>query len=237
MASTLNPTEKLRAQRRRHKWRWIILGGTSAVLVIVVVASVLWFALQSSPTPFALPHGGARSAIGGLDVTWTPSSGSLPGFRVHAIFLGMHRDLVGRTEATTGELAVSKNPVNTATLRIDLRTVLVDGKTQPKFAQSLDTADHPVATITLTEPISLDRNFMAGAIVTTSVSGDLSLHGVTHPVTFSVTTRRSGSQVEVSGSIPVQFSEWAIKGPANYGLVGSLADHGVAEFLLVLTSS
>jgi len=237
MTSTLHPTKESPPQRSRHKWRWIIIGGTSAVLVIVVVASVLWFALQSSPAPLGLPQEGARSATSALDGAWRPSSGSVAGFRVQQTFLGMNRDLVGRTNAIAGDIAVSNDQVNSATLRIDLSTVLVNGKTQPQFAQSLDTADHPIATITLARPILLDRNFISGATATASVSGNLTLHGLTHPVTFSVTSRRTGSQVEVSGSIPVQFSEWAIKGPTNYGSLGSLADHGIAEFLVMLTRS
>jgi hypothetical protein len=35
-------------------------------------------------------------------------------------------------------------------------------------------------------------------------------------------------------SIPITFSSWDIRGPSGYGLLGSLANHGVAEFLLIL---
>jgi hypothetical protein len=40
--------------------------------------------------------------------------------------------------------------------------------------------------------------------------------------------------VQLAGSIPVAFRGWAIRGPKGYGLLGSLADHGIAEFLLIL---
>jgi hypothetical protein len=33
---------------------------------------------------------------------------------------------------------------------------------------------------------------------------------------------------------PFAFSDWAIKEPGGFGFLGSLANHGVAEFLLVL---
>jgi F420H(2)-dependent quinone reductase len=45
---------------------------------------------------------------------------------------------------------------------------------------------------------------------------------------------RDAAALEVAGTIPVAFSAWDIKGPAGYGLLGSLADHGVAEFLITL---
>lgn len=60
-------------------------------------------------------------------------------------------------------------------------------------AMALGTREHPYATITLTQPVTL-----------------------------------------VAGSIPILFSGWAIRGPAGYGIFGSLARHGVAEFLVVL---
>jgi hypothetical protein len=52
-------------------------------------------------------------------------------------------------------------------------------------------------------------------------------------VTFTVTGRRNRSALQATGSIPITFSDWAIK-PQNYGPIGSLANHGVAEFLLIL---
>ena len=53
-------------------------------------------------------------------------------------------------------------------------------------------------------------------------------------MTFTVSGRRDGTALQVAGSIPVTFSAWDIKGLSGYGFLGSLADHGVAEFLLVL---
>jgi hypothetical protein len=43
-----------------------------------------------------------------------------------------------------------------------------------------------------------------------------------------------GSAIQVAGSIPVSFSAWGIQPPGGLGFFGSLADHGIAEFLLVL---
>lgn len=40
--------------------------------------------------------------------------------------------------------------------------------------------------------------------------------------------------LDIAGTIPVQFASWHFKGPAGFGPLGSLADRGSAEFLLVL---
>jgi hypothetical protein len=39
----------------------------------------------------------------------------------------------------------------------------------------------------------------------------------------------------VAGSIPVDLAYWGIRDPAGAGVLGSLADHGEAEFRLTLT--
>jgi hypothetical protein len=64
--------------------------------------------------------------------------------------------------------------------------------------------------------------------------GDLTPPGVSHLVTFTITDRRDGTALEAAGSIPVAFSAWGIRGPAGFSFIGSLANHGVAEFLIVL---
>ena len=60
------------------------------------------------------------------------------------------------------------------------------------------------------------------------------MNGATHQATVSVRTRRDGATLQVAGSIPVAFSVWDVKGPGGFGFLGSLADHGTAEFLLTL---
>ena len=45
-----------------------------------------------------------------------------------------------------------------------------------------------------------------------------------------------GTAGRVAGSLPVEFHRFGITEPAGYGFLGSLADRGTAEFLLVLRS-
>jgi hypothetical protein len=46
--------------------------------------------------------------------------------------------------------------------------------------------------------------------------------------------RRDGPVLEAAGSIPITFPTWGITQPGGFGILGSLADHGAAEFLLIL---
>ena len=56
------------------------------------------------------------------------------------------------------------------------------------------------------------------------------MHGVSRSVTFSVEARYTGSTIEVSGSIPVLFSNWDIANP-SFGPVTTQSS-GTVEFLL-----
>ena len=223
-------------RRKRHWWRWII-GGVAAILVLIVAAVVLFIKLQPSPAPLALPNGKADPPSGVLDGEWSVGSGSLAGFRVKETAVGVSNYVVGRTSAVTGTLTVSDDQVNSATFHINLTDVTVNGKAEPQFQRSLGTAEHPNAVFTLTKSMALGPGFVSGGTATVSATGDLSMNGVSRLVTFTVTSRRSGNEVEVSGSVPIQFSEWAIQGPAGAGFLGSLANNGVAEFLLYLQHS
>jgi polyisoprenoid-binding protein YceI len=229
------PTRKVhsRSPRKRHWRRWI-LASVVALVVLIVLAIGAFIKLQPTPAPLALPTAAASAPVGPLGGTWAVSAGSVAGFRVQETILGMSNDSVGRTNAVTGTLALSGNRVTAATFRIDLAAIKVGGKTQPQFARSLGTQGHPAATFTLTQPVTLGSAFTSGATITATAAGQLTMHGTSHPVTLTISGRRDGSALQAAGSIPVAFSDWSIKGPAGYGFFGSLASHGVAEFLLLL---
>jgi len=82
--------------------------------------------------------------------------------------------------------------------------------------------------------VILGPAFASGTAVTVNAAGTLSLHGVTRALTVALSLRRDGTSLDVAGSVPLTFAYYGIAGPKGYGPLGSLADHGVAEFLLLL---
>jgi polyisoprenoid-binding protein YceI len=206
------------------------------VLVVLIAVAAAAVKPEPGPPPLALPPtaaGTAPAAVGPVDGRWNLSAGSVAGFRVRQTLLGKHADMVGRTHTITGTLTIAHNRLTAATFRLDLTTITINDKAATQFAQTLDTQRHPIATCTLTQPITLPAEVTTGATVTATATAQLTLHGVTRPVTFTVTGRRNRSALQATGSIPITFTDWAIK-PQNYGPIGSLANHGVAEFLLIL---
>ncbi len=215
---------------RQHRWTRRILFGVVALLALVVLGSWAFIKFQPTLAPLALPTASPAAPVGAVDGTWAVSAGSVAGFRVPETAFGMSNDAVGRTTAVSGTVVISGDRVTSATFRIDLAALTVNGKTQSQFAKSLDTARFPDATFTLAKPVELGSSFTSGATVRVTAAGRLTMNGVTHLVTATVSARRDGAALQAAGSIPVTFPAWGIKGPAGYGFFASLADHGTAEF-------
>jgi polyisoprenoid-binding protein YceI len=227
------PSAPVRPRRKRHWLRWTIAG--TAVLVVLIVGLVAVASKpQPVPAPLTLPAT-AATAVGPADGTYQPTSGSVAGFRIEQTVLGLTSDVVGRTTDITGTATIAGGQVTTAGLRVGLVALTTgDAKPAPQFGISLDTQRYPDATIGLVQPVTLDAAFTSGTTVTVNAVGTLTLHGVTRTVTVALSIRRDGGSIDVAGSIPVAFADYGIAGPTGYGGLGSLADHGIAEFLLVL---
>lgn len=229
------------ARRGRGRWWRRALEGVVALVVIAVAATGIDIKLSHGPAPLALPESIAAPS-GPLDGTWQVAAGSVAGFRVRETVIGFTNDVTGRTDEVNGTVAVSGTEVSgtevaSATFTVDLDAIAVNGKTrQPQLVQSLGLTAHPVATIALTRPIALPAAFSTGTAITRTTAATLTLNGIARPVAVTLSARRDGTAIEVAGSLPVAFADFRISGPRGYGVLGSLADNGTAEFLLTLRS-
>jgi len=220
-----------RSSQKHHWWRWIL---ASLVVIILLVVVAIGSFIKTPPSPLVLPPATASTPVGHLDGTWDIAAGSVAGFRVQQSAVGVSNDSVGRTNAITGTIVATDRQVTSATFRIELTMIKVGGKAAPQFQASLDTQGNPSATFALTQPMALSSAFTSGAILEGTATGRLSMHGTSHLVTFAISGRRDGAALQFAGSTPIALSDWGIKQPQGYGFLGSLANHGVAEVLLVL---
>lgn len=171
---------------------------------------------------------------GPLDATWQVAAGSLAGFRLQETALGFSNYVGGQTRAVTGAIVITGRTITSARFRVNLTTVTVNGKIQPQFATSLGTHGHPLATVSLTTPVTLSPAFAAGRTIRAIATGQLAMNGTSRPVTVTLTARRDGPELQAAGSIPLQFARWGSRRPAGFGPLSALADSGEAEFLLIL---
>ncbi|BCY09777.1 YceI family protein [Actinoplanes sp. L3-i22] len=219
--------------RRRRRWWWA-LGITVTLVLALLATAAAAVALQPAPAPLTLPAA-AAPASRPLAGHWRITSGSVAGFRVEQRFLGASSDVTGRTEAVTGTMTVRDNRIDAVEANIDLLSLTDNGKQlAPQFGTSLATDRFPAATVRLTTPVPLDDAFVTGSATTLEATGQLTLHGVTRTITAVVTAQRDASRLVVTGSVPIRFADWNLAGPKGYGALGSLADHGTAEFLFFL---
>jgi polyisoprenoid-binding protein YceI len=233
----------------RHWLRWLI--GSVIVLAVLAVAGpfiYIHFFDGSTPAPLSLsapgssattpgtsPATSAAAADGPVAGTWTVGSGSVVGYRVNEVLLGQSATAVGRSTSVSGHLVISGTTVTAATFSVPMGTIHSDkSQRDAQFdGRIMDVAAYPTGTFTLTAPISLAPLPAAGAITSFTAHGNLTLHGTTRAVTFTLTAERKGAQIEVVGHIPVVFADYNIANPSFAGFV-TTQNHGQLEFLLVL---
>jgi polyisoprenoid-binding protein YceI len=232
--------------RPRHWLRWLL----AAVSVLVVLGAAGPFIyihfFNSAPAALSLPSATAQSsspgstaaastaATGPVAGSWTVGSGSIVGYRVNEVLLGQSATAVGRTTSVTGHLAIQGTTVTAASFSVPMATVHSDkSQRDAQFdGRIMNVSQYPTGTFTLTSPIDLAPLPGGGVIRQYTAHGNLTLHGTTRAVTFTLTAERKGGQIEVAGDIPVLFADYNIQNPSFAGFV-TTQDHGLLEFLLV----
>jgi polyisoprenoid-binding protein YceI len=118
---------------------------------------------------------------------------------------------------------------------VQLATVTSDhARRDNKFTGNImDVARYPTATFRLTEPLDLGAGFTGGDRATSDATGELTVRGVTRPVTFPLTAVRDGTGIDVSGSIPVTSADFGVT-PPSIGDFVKVDPTGRIEFLLQL---
>lgn len=226
--------------------RWIIgalvglvvlaVGGPFVYIHFVAGKAPARLTLSSVPTTPANSNPGQSvpTVSASLDGTWEVASGSQAGYRVQEVLFGQSHTAVGRTTKVTGNMTLAGTSVTKAAFTVDLTAVTSDESRRDRQFQGriMNTSTYPTATFTLTKPISLGTVPAVGIRVTVPVTGQLTMHGTTRSVSFSLQAQRTATSIQVSGSIPVTFGDYNIANP-SFDFV-TTGDTGQIEFLLTL---
>ena len=172
------------------------------------------------------------AAAEGFDGVWTPTTASEFGYRVDEVLGGVNVTAVGRSNEIEGSLTIEGTTAAIDATVVVENIVSDDNRRDNQFrGRIMDVANFPTANFRTTEPIDFGAIPADGEQVTATAVGELTLKGVTQPVTVEVTAQATGSSVGVLGSIPITFTDYGIDNPSNPGV--SLEDEGVVEFVLV----
>lgn len=234
--------------RARHRWR-LILAALIVVAVLAVAVPYVFIHFIEGPPParLSLPvsttsepvstSGGTTSTVTAstsLAGTWNVQSGSIVGYRVNEVLVGQKTTAVGRTREVWGSATLTSSGVSGATINVNLASVKSDQSMRnAQFdGRIMEVATYPVATLKLTAPIVLGSSLSVGDVTRHSATADLTMHGVTKPLHFTVSAERTSSQFDVLAEIPVVFGNWNIANPSA-GFVTTSSD-GTIEVLLRL---
>jgi polyisoprenoid-binding protein YceI len=175
----------------------------------------------------------APAADVSFDGDWVPTTASEFGYRVEEVLAGVNTTAVGRSNEIEGLLTIGGTTATVVDIVVQIENITSDdSRRDSQFTgRIMNAAEFPTAEFRLTEPIDFGRIPVGDEQITATATGELTLRGVTNPVTFDVTAQTTDGRIGVLGSIPVLFEDYGIDNP-SFGAV-STEDNGLVEFVLV----
>jgi polyisoprenoid-binding protein YceI len=239
-----------------------LLGGALAAVAAIVVAAGAWYFLirsdapeevsleaaldaaktvsstpSTSNTPTTSSTAGNEGSSSGLPGTWNLVAGgsSFAGYRVQEELAGIgSATAVGRTTALTGTLQFDGKQVTSVDVTADM-TRLTSDKPQRDGQlrnQGIEYSKYPTSTFKLASPIAISDVPAAGTSVKQSITGELTLHGVTKAITMDVEGVILDGKLVVVGSTSIVFADYKIGKPQGASVL-SIADNGTMELQLI----
>ena len=197
---------------------------------------------SGAPSTSSAAGSGATAALAG---TWNVTSGSQAGYRVREQLANLpaESDAVGRTDKVTGSITLdSSGPATTltaGTITVDTTSITSDKPMRDNRLrrEGLETDTFPTATFKVTSPVEIPAAAISGTATDLTLTGDLTLHGVTKSVQIPAKAQLANGQVQVAGSISFPLSDYSMTAPSVGGFIVSIEDKGALEFLVVFAKA
>jgi polyisoprenoid-binding protein YceI len=201
-------------------------------------------AATSSAATSAAPASSSEPATStGVAGTWNVTTGSQAGYRVRERLANLpaESDAIGRTEDVSGSITVEANGdgarLTGGTLTVDTTTITSDESRRDNCLRSegLQTDQFPTATFTVTQPVEVSAAALQGTATDITLTGELTLHGVTKSVQIPAQAQLVGDTMQVAGSLTFPLSDYQISPPNVGGFILSIAEEGTLEFLVTFS--
>ena len=171
------------------------------------------------------------------DVGETEETSTFAGYRIDEELGGGigAQTAAGRTSDVTGTVAIADGQVTEASFEVDMTTLTSsdDRRDNQLKGRGLETDAFPTAGFVLSDPVALPADSVTGDQLTFSAPGELTLHGVTNPVTIELQADLREGVIAIVGSSPIVLADYEISPPTG-GFVVSVSDEGSFEFQLFL---
>jgi len=175
----------------------------------------------------------ASTSSGDVSGTLTVAADSQVGYRVKETLAGVDTEGAGRSSSITGTMTIDGTTVTATDLTVDMTTFTSDdSRRDSQFnGRIMQVSQFPTATFKLTTPIDVGTIPTDGSSVQVQATGDLTIHGVTKPVTFDLTAKETNDRIGVVGSTVITFADYGIENPSNG--FATTGDTGTLELQLV----
>jgi len=158
------------------------------------------------------------------------STSSFVGFRIQEeLARGIGEvTAVGRTPKVDGTLNFVEGSLVKAEITADLTALRTDRSMRDSKVQSaLNTSTHPSAVFTLDKEISINNE----KVTESSVSGSLTVNGLTNQVEVELQAQLVGKIMTVVGKFEITLSDYQVEAPSA-SIVVSVEDTAIVEFQL-----
>jgi polyisoprenoid-binding protein YceI len=213
----------------------VVIGAVVAVVALAGGAGYIYYfsGLRSAPaqlglsaTPIAATSPTVTpAATASLTGSWTVTTGSLAGYRINELFVGQSskHQAVARTSTVSGGLTVSGDStgyqVSSLTFTADLTSLhsvdTVAGRDVTQrdgvVNRQLDVQQFPTATFAATS--ASVPGGITNQAVDVSVTGKLTIHGVTKDVTIKAKAQLVGGKAEIAGSTSISMTDYGVSPP------------------------
>jgi polyisoprenoid-binding protein YceI len=148
-------------------------------------------------------------------------SGSQVTFTIHEVLFGQSNTVVGKTSQVAGQILVNRQDPSQSQLgqiKVDLSTLATDNDLRNRTLQNriLETTDpsNQYAIFVATSLKDLPSSITVGQPVSFSIVGNLTIHGITHSVTFAAqVTEQSATKLTGQAQATMRYADFGIAIP------------------------
>jgi polyisoprenoid-binding protein YceI len=167
--------------------------------------------------------------------------GSQVSYTVQETFINKNNKLntaVGVTKQVTGDIYGNKtDPTQSkiGLITIDISQFTSDSAMRDNFIRRnfLESSKYPLATFAPTSFVGLPNSYTDGQSYSFKVTGDMTVHNVTKPVTFDVTASLSGNTLSGSATANINMSDFGV-GPIT--LAGMIQTEDAVKLTLTFVA-
>ena len=155
-----------------------------------------------------------------LDGTWTVTNRPGPnqtsaGYTFDEVLPGERRTTSGSTQGVHGSVTIEAGTLTSGEITVDMTGLKSDADVRDESVRRkiFHTDEYPESTFTVTEPVDLSAVPDDGSMGSVELTGEMTIHGTTQPVTQTFNVARSGEQLLVAADLPIHRADYGVETP------------------------